>query len=106
MVSRLATRLDPFSVVSINAAVQQADLGKRRQRLLTFLLRLRAGDDPLDQAAPHQGFSGEARFLPFPRILFPARRWLNTIGIPQQTVDHLAIRLEGEHKPDSLEKGG
>lgn len=66
------------------------------RKLLTFVLRLRAGDDPLDQAAPHQRFSGEARLLPFPRILHPARRRLHTVGVSQQAVDHLAIRLEGK----------
>lgn len=74
------------------------DLGKHKEQLVTFLLRLRAGDDPLHQAAPHEGFPGEARFLPFPRILGTARRWFNTVGVPQQAVDHLAIRLEGEEK--------
>lgn len=69
------------------------------RKLLTFVLRLRAGDDPLDQAAPHQCFSGEARLLPFPRILHPARRGLHTVGVSQQAVDHLAIRLEGKVRP-------
>lgn len=81
-------------------AVQQWTSGNPNclLQLLTFLLRLRAGDDPLDQAAPHEGFSGEARLLPFPRILGPARRWLHTVGVPQQAVDHLAIRLEGSEE--------
>lgn len=65
-------------------------------KLLTFVLRLRAGDDPLDQAALHEGLSREARLLPLPRILHPARCGLHAVGISQQAVDHLAIRLERE----------
>lgn len=65
-------------------------------KLLTFVLRLRAGDDPLDQAALHEGLSREARLLPLPRILHPSGCGLHAVGISQQAVDHLAIRLERE----------
>lgn len=63
-------------------------------KLLTFVLRLRAGDDPLDQTALHEGLSREARLLPLPGILHPAGRGLHAVGISQQAVDHLAIHLE------------
>lgn len=63
-------------------------------KLLTFVLRLRAGDDPLDQAALHERLSREARLLPLPGILHPAGRGLHAVGISQQAVDHLAIHLE------------
>lgn len=63
---------------------------------LTFVLWLRAGNDPFDQAALHQSFPREARLLPLPRILHSTWRRLDAIGISQQAaIDHLAIRLEG-----------
>lgn len=62
---------------------------------LTFVLRLRAGDDPLDQAALHERFPREPRLLPLPRVLHSAGRRLDAIGISQQAaIDHLAIHLE------------
>lgn len=63
--------------------------------LLTFVLWLCAGDNPLDQAALHQSFPREPWLLPLPRILHSAWRRLNAVGISQQAIDHLAIRLEG-----------
>lgn len=63
---------------------------------LTFVLWLRAGDDPFDQAALHQSFPREPRFLPLPRILNSAWCRLDAVGISQQAaIDHLAICLEG-----------
>lgn len=72
---------------------------------LTFVLRLRAGDDPPDQAAPHQGLSGETRLLPFPRILQPAGSRIHTVGVSQQAVHHLSIGLERERRACWLDQG-
>lgn len=73
-------------------------------RFLTFVLWLRAGDDPFNQAALHQSFPREPRLLPLPRILHSARRRLDAIGISQQAaVDHLAIRLEDEGERERVQ---
>lgn len=63
---------------------------------LTFVLWLRAGDDPFDQATLHQSFSREPRLLPLPRILYSAWCRVHAVGISKQAaIDHLAICLEG-----------
>lgn len=55
---------------------------------VTWSLLLGAGDDPLDEAALHQRFTREPRFLPLGALRLPARVWVFTVGVGQ----HATVR--------------
>lgn len=72
---------------------------------VTWSLLFGAGYDPLDEAALHQGFTGETRLLPLRTLRLPARVWVFAVGVGQYATVHGLLVLpaqtrstEGHHR--------
>lgn len=60
----------------------------------TWSLLLGAGDDPLDEAALHQGFTRESRLLPLRALRLPTRVWVFAVGVGQHATIHGLLILQ------------
>lgn len=63
---------------------------------VTWSLLLGAGDDPLYEAALHQGFTREPRLLPLGALRLPARVWVFAIGVRQHATVHGLLILQAQ----------